>query len=122
MWIKFALLPQTIARDWNSTNNLGVGAEWKLNQTVDLRFGGLVYERVVPSGTMESSIPDASRWVLTLGSGFHFGSTSLDLGYNAVFFNNRTVNNNAGNAFSSMDGKYETFINIFSLGVSHRWG
>jgi long-chain fatty acid transport protein len=117
-----ALLPQTIARDWKSTNNLGLGAEWKVNETMDFRFGGLVYERVVPSGTLESSIPDSSRWVLTLGPGFHFGNMSLDLGYNAIFFNSRSVDNNAGNAFASMDGKYETFINVFSVGVSQKWG
>ena len=117
-----ALLPQSIARDWRSTNNLGIGAEWKVNQMVDLRFGGLIYERVVPSGTMESSIPDSSRWALTVGPGFHFGNTSLDLGYNAIFFKNRNIDNNAGNAFASMDGKFKTFINVFSLGVSHKWG
>ncbi len=117
-----ALLPQSIARNWKSTSNVGAGANWKVNERVDLRFGGLVYERVVPSGTLESSIPDSSRFVLTAGPGFHFGDTTLDLGYNANFFNNRTVDNNAGNAFASMDGKYATFISVFNIGLSYRWG
>lgn len=117
-----AVLTQTVSRDWKSTNNVGVGAEWKVNERVDLRFGGLVYERVVPSGTLEASLPDSSRFMLSVGPGFHFGNFSVDLGYNAIFFNDRTVDNNAGNAFASMDGKYETMINIYSLGISHKWG
>jgi len=114
-------LTQQIARNWKNTNNLGIGTQWKVTPMVDLRGGFLTYESVVPSSTLESSIPDSSRWALTLGSGVHFGNTSVDLGYNAIFFKKRTIDNNAGNATSSMDGTYKTMINVFSLGFSQKW-
>jgi len=61
--------------------------------------------------------------VLGLGSGLNFGATSFDFGYSALFFEDRNVTNNAGLPIvADMDGKYESFINVFGLGVRHQWG
>ncbi|OVE76671.1 hypothetical protein BVX98_05140 [bacterium F11] len=118
-------LTQSVPRNWKSTNNLGVGAEWAMSEVVDLRFGGLVYEQVVPSSTLEAAVPDSSRWALTFGTGIHLGNTTLDFGYNAIFFNDRSINNDQEDtvfASYSQDGEYKTFINVFSFGVSQKWG
>jgi long-chain fatty acid transport protein len=117
-----ANLTQSINRDWKNSNNVGIGLEYKANQRVDLRVGGFLYERVIPSSTLEASLPESGRFGLTTGVGLHFGNASIDLGYNAIFFNDRDVDNNQGNVFGSLDGKYETFINVFSTGVSYKWG
>ena len=123
-----ASLLQSIRRDWRSTNNIGAGAEVKLNERVDFRFGGLIYERVIPSGTLEASLPDSSRFLLSLGTGIHFKDTTFDIGYSAIFFNKRTVDNSAGNpallpfGLTSQDGTFKTMINIFSVGVSQKFG
>jgi len=115
-------LPTRIPRDWRSTNNIGLGAELKATQNVDVRFGALAYERVVPSGTLESTLPDSSREAAMIGAGFHWGQSSVDLGYQAIFFNSRSVTNAAGNAFASMNGKFETMVNVLTLGFSQKWG
>jgi len=115
-------LTQSIPRHWRNTNNLGTGIEWHQNQFLDLRAGALVYETVVPSGTLESSIPDAGRVTLTVGTGMHFSDFSVDLGYQADFLKNRNIQNSAGNAFASMNGEFKSQINIFSVGVSQKWG
>lgn len=117
-----ALLPQSIPRKWRDTNNVGIGSEWKATEKVDLRFGFLAFEDVVPSSTLDSTVPDSSRIALTTGAGIHFSDTRVDLGYSAIFFHNRSVTNNAGNTFASMSGKYETMINVVGLSVSHKWG
>lgn len=117
-----AALPQSIPRRWRDTSNVGVGTEWRATERVDLRLGVLAFEAVVPSSTLDSTVPDSSRVALTTGAGFHFKNTTVDLGYSAIFFKNRTVNNGAGNSFASMDGKYETMINAVGLGVTHRFG
>ncbi|MCB4756243.1 MAG: outer membrane protein transport protein [Elusimicrobia bacterium] len=117
-----ALLTQSVPREWRNSNNVGVGTEWKAKDWLDLRCGALVYEAVVPSKTLESSLPDSSRFDLTIGVGFHLGNSNIDFAYNSIFFNNRNIDNNAGNSFSSMDGKFKTMINIFSVGLSHKWG
>jgi long-chain fatty acid transport protein len=117
-----AILPQSIERRWRNTNNLGVGAEFKARDWWDVRFGSFVYERVVPSSTLESQIPDAGRVGLTLGSGFHFGKTSVDVGYTAILLRSRSVDNNAGNAYSSMDGTFKSMMHVFGIGLSQKWG
>ncbi len=117
------LLPTALPRNWKNTNNVGVGAELKLTQTVDLRFGGMAYESAIPSKTREASLPGASRGVLTLGSGLHFGTLSIDIAYNAIFYNEYTIDNNQELAgFYSQDGKYETFGQSLSVGVRKKWG
>lgn len=117
-----ANLTQRIARDWKSTSNVGIGAEFKANNTLDLRFGVLAYESVVPSGTLEATLPDASRWGITFGPGFHFGNLSLDLNYQHIFLSDRGINNNAGSALASMDGEYEGSIDIIGMGLGYKWG
>lgn len=112
-----------IRRDWKNNSNIGLGAEFAASDRLDLRFGAFAYERAVPSYTLESSIPDAGRFGLTVGSGFHLGRTTIDLGYNAIFFSDRDIDNNQGNALSgSLDGKYETMAHVLSFAVSQKFG
>lgn len=115
-------LTHSIRRDWKNTHNAGLGVEWQTNQHVTLRSGLMAYERVVPSYTLETSLPDSSRWVLTLGSGFKFGSTTLDIAYNAIFFTPRSIANSQGSPLSDLTGNYDTMINVFSLGITQKWG
>ncbi|MFN0117845.1 MAG: OmpP1/FadL family transporter [Elusimicrobiota bacterium] len=117
-----ANLTHTINRDWQSSNNVAIGTEYKPNEKLSLRGGVLAYERVIPSKTLEASLPDSGRVALTTGAGYKWGNTNLDFSYVADFFNDRSFDNNAGNALSSQDGKFETMINIVSIGLSHRWG
>lgn len=115
--------PDTIQRNWRSTNNIGFGAQYKLNKLTDLRFGSFIFERVIPSENLEATLPESSRFGITLGSGFHFRNITIDIGYNAIFFNDRNINN--GNEIAglySQDGKFKTMINVFSLGFSQKWG
>lgn len=117
-----ALLTHEVERDWKSTSNIGLGAEWDATERMVLRFGALAYERVVPSGTLESSLPDSSRVAFSFGPGFQFGNTSIDLGYMGIFFKKRDIQNDAGNALADMDGEYETQVNVFNFGIKQKFG
>ncbi len=115
-------LTHRVARNWKNSNNFGAGAEYSATEHVDLRFGALVYERVIPEGTYEATVPESGRYALTLGSGYHAGGFAIDFSYSAIFLNDKTINNGAGSTVASMDGKYETMINTIALGVSHKFG
>ena len=110
-------------RKWDNSNNLGLGTEYRANDMFDIRGGLGWYEQVIPDQTFETQIPSAGRWFLTLGTGIHLGKTTIDLGYNAVFFRDRDINNDVGNGIGvDIDGKYETMVNIFYLGLKQKWG
>lgn len=83
-----AYLTHNVRRDWKSTNNIGLGAEYAASEHVALRFGALAYERVIPSGTLESSLPDSGRLALSFGPGFKFDNTAIDVGYMGIFLIN----------------------------------
>jgi long-chain fatty acid transport protein len=117
-----ASLTQSIPRKWRDTSNVGFGVEWKACKMLDLRFGALAYEAAIPDATLDSAVPDTGRFALSFGPGLRFGNSRMDISYMAVFLQNKTINNNAGNASASMDGKFESMINVFGVGVSHRWG
>lgn len=116
-----ANLAQRIDRDWRDTSNVGFGLEFWVKPTVALRSGFLVYEAVIPSNKLESSLPDTGRWALTFGPGFRFGNFSLDLNYQAVFFDDQSIDTTQGSAIANLDGDYDGFISVGSLGAAYKW-
>lgn len=116
------LLTSTISRQWRSTSNVGLGAEWKTNDWLDLRVGFSIYESPVPSETFEAAIPDGRRFAPSIGAGFNLGATSIDIAYLRSFLEERSINNNQGNLFASMDGKFEGHIDVATIGISYAWG
>ncbi len=111
-----------VSRNWKNTNNIGFGAELKANNWWDLRFGAFAYERVIPSETLEASLPESGRWGINIGSGFHFGNNSIDVAYNPVFLNKRSINNNEERTTYSQDGDFKSTLHVFSVSFSQKFG
>jgi long-chain fatty acid transport protein len=115
-------LPGSIPRNWKNSNNVGLGTNMKAKEWWDVRFGFVAYEQVVPSSTLEASLPDASRYGPTIGSGFRFGNTTIDLSYEHTFIKKKTVNNAQESALYSQDGTFEGDIDVISLSLTQKWG
>lgn len=112
-----------IPRHWKNSNNFGAGAQLKANERWDFRFGGLIYERVIPDGSIEASLPESSRWMLAAGTGYHFKSTTIDFAVGDVVYNSRHLDNSSmGAANVSQDGTYKTHAPFASLSVTQKWG
>jgi len=115
---------------WKNTSTLRLGTLFHLNESWDLMAGIAVDETPIPSKTLNPIIPGAD--ILTVNGGFSYTWRKLQLtvGYMAVFYKTRNVQNNVLEAsapppltppFTPGRDKYETFNNFLSLNIRYRF-
>lgn len=115
-----------IQEKWKSTSTFRLGTSYRLYETWDLRAGLVVDETPIPDSTLGPSIPGADSLTLNGGFGYKWGDWSVDLGYAAVFYKNRRVNNDVLEANSSSTltpgrDKYAIFDNFVSFDLRYRF-
>jgi long-chain fatty acid transport protein len=114
-----------IPEDWHDSNSLRFGAAYKLTQQFEVRGGLGLDQTPIPTKTLGPAIPGADYLTLTAGLGYNWQRLNIDLGYMAVFYKTRKVNNNVletgGDAnalpFPGVPGKdkYSIFQNLVGL-------
>jgi len=110
-------------RDWHNTWNLGLGANYQFNETWQARGGYFYYPAAIPERTWDPGNPESSRNGFTLGGSFNRPSFTIDLAYNLILFNDRTISNSVGaTSASTVNGKYETTAQILSANVTYKFG
>jgi len=67
-----------LERNWKNTNQVRLGAEWKVNQMLALRCGYFYDPSPVPDDTFDIMWPDADRKTYSIGAGFDFGNWVID--------------------------------------------
>ncbi len=103
-------------KNWKDTYMLRLGGEYRHN---DLSFRlGFIYDATgQPAKTVEPLLPDASRLEGTIGLGYKFaGSWSVDVAYQLIIFNDRTVSAADQNTFP---GTYKSSANLFGLNIGY---
>jgi long-chain fatty acid transport protein len=115
------LLPQ----NWKDASTLRFGSSYKLTENLEARAGFALEETPIPASTLGPVIPGADYLSLTAGLGYKWKSINVDVGYMAVFYKSRRVNNNVletggdPNAlpFPNVPGKdkYRLFQNLVGL-------
>jgi long-subunit fatty acid transport protein len=110
---------------------LRLGTSYKLNESLELRGGLLLDETPIPNSTLSPNIPGADLLTLNTGIGYTWKDLTIDLGYMAVFYETRRVNNNVletggdPNAipFPGNPGrdKYQIFQNFLSMHLRYRF-
>jgi long-chain fatty acid transport protein len=112
-----------VVRDWHSSWNFGVGANYKFNKTWQARAGYYYYSEVIPENSWDPSTPDSSRNGITLGGSYMLGSSvMIDLAYNTLFFQKRVVHNSVGSSSgATVNGNYETMAHIISLNATYKF-
>ncbi len=119
-----ALTGLFIQESWKNTNTLRLGTAYRLNENFELRGGIAVDETPIPARTLGPSIPGADILTLNAGLGYQWKGWGIDLGYMAVFYKTRRVNNNVlegDPALTPGRDKYETFHNFVSLHLRYRF-
>jgi long-chain fatty acid transport protein len=112
-----------IPRDWRNTWNVGLGVNYVFNDTWQTRGGYFHYPKVIPTETWEPSIPESSHNGYTVGGTFSRRSFSVDLAYNFIQLNKRTIHNDVGaNSLATDDGNYKTTAHIFSANMNYKFG
>ena len=115
------LLPQ----NWKDASTIRFGGSYKLTDSFEARAGFALEQTPIPASTLSPIIPGADYMSLTAGLGYKWKSLNFDLGYMAVFYKTRRVNNNVLETggdpntlpFPNVPGKdnYRTFQNLVGL-------
>lgn len=117
------------AKNWDDAWAYRFGAQYRLNQWVDLR-AGIVYDVTpIPDETLDVLVPSGDRWLFTLGFGTHYEKWTVDFAYNYLMDDDRSFNNAAGDydtltqsPAGRLTGEFKDFhANIFALNVSYRF-
>ena len=114
-----------IPQNWKDASTLRFGTSYKLNHSLEARAGFALEETPIPARTLGPLIPGADYFSLTAGLGYKWNAINLDLGYMAVFYKSRRVNNNVLETggdqnslpFPNVQGKdkYSIFQNLIGL-------
>jgi len=114
-----------LPQNWKDASTIRFGGSYKLTDSFEARAGFALEQTPIPASTLSPIIPGADYMSLTAGLGYKWKSLNFDLGYMAVFYKTRRVNNNVletggdPNAlpFPNVPGKdnYRTFQNLVGL-------
>lgn len=111
---------QYIPKNWSNSYAFLIGANYKLNDIVELRAGYMYDETPVPASTLGPTPADISRNCVTGGIGFKIKKIYLDLAYQVAVGNPRSTEttNVQGPQNQPLTGRYEgtTQVIAFSLG------
>lgn len=103
----------TVEENYRDAFQIRLGAEHRL-PAFTYRFGYYYDQFAAPPEAVSPILPDASRQGVTLGFGKDFGLLTLDAYYLGLFVQDRSTE---GVSHYGYNGSYETFINIFGVGI-----
>ena len=112
-----ALDPEKILTfDFRNSVNVAFGLERPLNATTTIRMGYLFDRTPVPDQSVGPFFPDANRNSLTVGATQKRGNKDFSFFYEAMWFENRTVNVPANDDVFT-NGLYHNFAHLFGLAL-----
>jgi long-chain fatty acid transport protein len=81
----------TTPRDWNTVPTFRLGGEYAFGEYV--ARAGIGYDvNAVPDRTVDPTLPDADRFLFSVGGGAKFGPVDFDLAYMGVIIGEREAN------------------------------
>lgn len=74
------------AKQWHHSWNYRIGAEYTLNEHLQLR-GGILYDKTPsPTYTLLPDVPDTDRLNFCIGMTYRWGAFRIDAGYQFIYF------------------------------------
>jgi len=120
----------SISANWKNSSTLRLGTLFHLDERWDLMAGLGLDESPIPAKTLGPIVPGADILTLNGGVSYTWKKLQLTVGYMAVFYKTRRVQNNVLEAeapppltppFTPGRDKYETFISFVSFNVLYRF-
>lgn len=115
-------------KNWKDTWGVRIGAQYRLNDYVDLRAGYMWDQSPVPASTIDPLLPSGIRHLFCGGAGFRIGSFTIDAGYYYLLDRERRWNNAAGDVkvgpytLSRVSGRFTSAkAHVVSLSTSYRF-
>lgn len=105
-------------KSWKDAWCYKVGGQYAVNRNLDLRAGYAYDTNPIPDSTLGPMLPDADRHNVTIGSGIHNDSVSLDLAYMWVHWVDRTVNNQNQTTLTGENGTFKSDAHLFGANIT----
>jgi len=106
-------------QDWKDTYSYRLGANKKVNEVWDVRFGGVYDKNPQPTAGVGPLLPDSDRLGASFGIGWHSGPFILDLTEMALHFKNRSTVGVVQN--DNFHGSYKTNANLIGVNAGYRF-
>jgi len=113
----FNYLDGPIVRRPKDTYTLKIGAEYHLNEKIDLRCGYTYYPQAIPSADISPLIPDQTYKSYWVGLGWKVASFTLDLGFGYGYAGRKRVHQSS----TGFSGSYDARNYIISSQISYNF-
>jgi len=112
-----------LSKDWHSTMSYGIGIRYNATKNLTLRCGYMYAQTPVPAANFEPSMVDSNMHCVSFGFGYKLRDDfSIDVAYFGGFYRDRYITNDvATSSGADLDGLYESYVNVFSIGFTHSY-
>ena len=119
----------TVVEDWHDSWGYRFGAQFAVNQYLDVRAGIAYDESPIPNKSVSPRIPGGDRWIYAMGLGGHFKEFSADLAYQYVDAESVKMGSTAGEdaiadntPVGPLTGKFKDVdAHIIALNLTYRF-
>jgi long-chain fatty acid transport protein len=111
-------LNTTRIQDYDTKLSIRSGLGYDVSDDVQLRAGFYYDPTPQPEKAMSPLLPDADRWGLTVGAGYHHGSWTFD-GFGLFILT--TDRETDGQSLDDYNGTYGAFANVFGFNVGYQF-
>jgi hypothetical protein len=103
-------------KNWKNASCFRLGGEYRFNDSWAVRLAGIYDQSPIPDSTVSPDLPDANRVVFATGVGYRYPKLGLraDLGYELVWFMERTALTSDGNPFPA---NYKTVAHLIGISL-----
>ena len=121
-------LNQRGQRLWTNSYVYRIGAEYAATDRIALRGGFFYDETPIPDNTFDANIPNSNLYAFTVGLGYKWKSTTLDVGYVYGFYEKRATdassidpNMTGGTGGPPVFGSFNTTAQVLTISVTQRF-
>ena len=110
----------TLAFAWDDTWRYGVGANYRVNERMKLRFGLAYDETPTNDATRTPRLPDQDRKWVAAGLQYRLGKTGVvEVGYAHEFIRDANINQSVAPFPGALVGRFDNKADIISVQYSH---
>jgi long-chain fatty acid transport protein len=106
-------------QNWDDTMSFRIGANHKVTDDWDVRFGAVYDENPQPTSAVSALLPDSDRIGISFGVGYRRGPWTLDATEMVLHFKDRSTQGLSTGG--DPNGIYRTDANLISLNLGYRF-
>lgn len=103
---------------WDDSISIGVGGEYRVTDQLTLRAGYQYADSPMNSATYNPSVPADDRHIFSVGVGYEWGNSSIDLAYSLLTMDSSDIRGNVQPAFN---GHYDYDWDILTISFTHHF-